>query len=339
MGRDKSASNSALILACRHSYRDDVELPEEVPGEAAERGSRIHGAIENGTELDDFDEQGCVEAARKWIRDNVTADDATQTEPAYAWNGKDQATYLGVGRKSYDLAPEDTVFKGTADLLVVLANGTRVVVDWKSSERSAAHAREQLMTLATIVRADRIVSVELRTDGTYREHINEDLMPWDLDAHAELMLEAARNIVDAPTQYGDHCTERYCPLRGRCAEFKDAADESAIALVPAAALVRRRMTDAITTAEDVADTIEFLSKLEEWVKAKKNDLHAFVDGAGGEVRISDTYVYRSVESSRAGVRGKEAIALAEKLGADQEDLAKLTYTTKFTSYRKVRKNT
>lgn len=333
MGLDRSASKTGLLLGCQYSFRADVDVPESNVGEAAHRGTRIHDGIENDTDLPHAGEQGCINAARAWLETHQAETPAAK-EVAYAWDGE-SSTVIGTGREAYANAPEGTLMTGTADIIVTAFDGV-TVADWKSSEQSASKAHEQLMTLAVMAGADHKVAIELREDGTYVEHGRTELMPWDLEVHAEKLRTAIAAIPNAQPTPGDHCGEHYCPLRGTCPAYQETVEHVA-ELVPAGALVRRKLTEPLVTTEDVAVTLPLLDMVEDWLKATREKAKAICLENGGELRLDEKTVWRKIESSRQSVRGQDALELAKKLGASQDELAALTYTTKFDVFKRIKK--
>jgi hypothetical protein len=312
-------------------------VPEQVETAAMARGTRIHNAIEATADLPDPGEQGCVMAARAWLEDAWLK--MIELEAAYAWDGK-SGRFIGTGRAAYANAPAGTLMTGTIDLRgfgFEQPNDT-VVLDWKTSEQSAAKARPQLMALAVMAEADHVLAVELREDGTYRVHCREEVMPWDREEFAVMMGESIQNIGESPAPIpGDHCADYYCPLRGTCPAYQEAAEHTA-ELIPAASLVKRKLTAPLETPEDVAHALPLLDMVDEWLEATRKRAKEIVLAAGGEVRLDDKTVWRRVESSRSSVRGQDALELARKLGASQDELAALTYVTKFDVFKKVKKS-
>ena len=339
MGLDVTASKTGLLFECRYAFRSDVEIPveaepEEVDDEEDEeddpaaRGTRVHEAIEKGTPVPP-EEQGYVDAAKKWI--DLRGDG--KKEVAFDWDGE-TATIIGFGREAYKNKRPTAIMTGTADIVL-----PGELADWKTSEHSALKARLQLRTLALFAGTELATSVELRADGTFGEHFREVLEPWDLAEHADRLRAAIAAIPDSPPVLGEHCADYFCPLKGTCPAYVEAVETAVAELIPADALVRRKVTDPIADAQDLALAVDVLAALGPWIKLKKKEMKAFTESAGGSVRLDDKHVFREVQSKRTNVRGKEAVALAEKLGANLEDLASLTYTTTISSFKRVRSNT
>lgn len=326
MGLAKTASRTGLLLGCGYVFRDDVVVPEQAESPAMARGTRVHEAIEHDTELPDPSEQAMVLAAKRWLNER----DADH-EVAFAWDGT-RSYYIGTGREAYANAPEGTLMTGTADVIVAGAIGD-TVADWKSGD--ASKAGPQLATLAMMADAARSVAVEIGT-GEPIERCDTEHMPWDHERHAANLLHAIHRIPEAEPTPGDHCADYYCPLRGTCPAYLDAAEHTA-ELVPAAALVRRKLTAPLVTPEDVAHTLPLLEMVEAWLEVTRDKAKEICAANGGEIRIDDSSVWRKIASSSTKVNGKKAFDLARKLGASQEELAALTYVSRFDTYKRIKK--
>jgi hypothetical protein len=213
-----------------------------------------------------------------------------------------------------------------------------LVIDWKTSERSAEHALPQLLTLAVLTMTDHVAAIELREDGTWRGHHAREVDPWDRDEHAAKLVEARAKIPTAQPTPGDHCAADYCPMRGICPAFTSIVDASAAELVPASALVSRRVTEPVTLPDHVGPTLAFLDAIDTWSKAKRRECTHLVDVLGGEVRISETQMFRRVLGSKSSIDGSQALALAEEMGAPTDRLAACMRTTTFTMHTRVGKH-
>lgn len=337
MGLDKTASKSGLLLVCQFPFREDVAIPaeeEEAPDAPSPRarGARVHFGIDTGEPVPDA-EQGYVDAARAWLAYRAQPD--IRKEIAYDWDGE-TGSEIGSGRSAYANKRPTAIMAGTVDVVFDFEDE---IIDWKTSERSALKSQAQLRTLAVMSGRRTVGAVELRADGTYGEHCRETLDDWDLDDHADKLRAAIARVPNAEPTPGDHCSEEFCPLRGRCPAFTDAVGPVVAELVPAESLVRRKITDPIVSEADAAETITILALLESWVDKKKDEAKAFVRANGGQIRLDASTVYREVNSSTSGIRAKEALALAERLGATPEDIAALTYKNSFTKFQRMRSKT
>lgn len=334
MGIDVSASKTTLLFGCQYPFRADVAIPEEAadePGSPRERGNLVHDGIETGAPVPEA-LQGYVNASQEWLKSRGWPD--TRKEVAFDWDGE-TSTELGIGRKAYAKKRPSALITGTVDVLFDFEDE---LVDWKTSEHGAIHARNQLRTLAVITGRKTIGAVELRADGTYGDHCRETLEDWDLDAHADQLRASIKAIPNSQPTPGEHCSEGFCPLRGICPAATGAAVAAVAELVPADSLVRRKITDPIASEADAAATVNIVSLLEDFVEAKKAEAKTWTLANGGSIRLDDKTVWKEVASKRKGVRGDEAVALAEKLGATPEELANLTYVTHFNSFKRVRSN-
>ena len=229
---------------------------------------------------------------------------------------------LGNGRDAYINAAPGSVC-GTADVLVQ-ARDQAIVVDWKTSDRSAMKSADQLLALAAMTGAEfvRVAAVWLKEDGSYEEFNVREYSFFELeDERMELQLMLC-SVGAAEPVPGDHCAGTFCELRGTCPAFTEAAEAVSAELIPASGLVRRRMTDPILTDQDVADVLPLLDKVEEWVEATRKAIRARVE-AQGSVQLGEGKEYRLIQDSkgRETVDGRLALSIAERLGAEPHELA------------------
>lgn len=307
-------------LACTYWLHDDVVFPAEVESESAAEGTRVHCLIEADILGEHYSDEPAVLTARKYREWNC-AGMPQITEAAFGFNGH-AARYLGVGREAYDRHPDCRV-TGTVDLLVRMSPTRWRVVDWKNGEHGAKHAGEQLRTLAALVLAANegdeceMHAVYLGGNGDPVDY--GTLSSLEADGH----LASLYDLLPGPAVPGDHCGESYCPLRGTCPAYSEAA-----ALVPIAALTSRTRNPLTTPIDDVETAraaVELLGMVDDVLKAKREELRRYVAAAHeGRLDLGDGRAYRRVESSRrGGVDGEAALALAEQLGATKEQLAGL----------------
>lgn len=244
--RGVTASKTGLLLACQYWAREDVERRDDPENDAMARGTRVHEAIDdyvtNGIvrELAEG-ERAMVRAALDWMMGSGVARAFDEGFGAAEMSfGSDLCGgYRRSVQRKYD---DDAAFLwGTADV-VTFANGAgytspaQSILDWKTGPTSAAGALPQLMTLAVLagLESARLVSVELRDDGTYDEAIDVTVDAIDLEVHAEALRTAILAVeLDPEPTPGAHCTEEYCPARMTCPARTGAALQVATALVPA----------------------------------------------------------------------------------------------------------
>jgi hypothetical protein len=309
-------------LACTYWLSDDVVFPVEVESEAAAEGTRVHGLIEQDVISRQDDPVDPAVLVARWYRSRHCEGHPIAPEQAFGWDGT-RARFIGTGRESYSTAPTCHV-TGTVDLLVRLTARRWRVVDWKNGERGARNAADQLRTLAALVLAAiggdecEMHAVYVGPGATGEPVDYGTLSAMEADAH----LATLDDLRPGPPVPGDHCGESYCPLRGTCPAYSEAA-----ALVPVSALTSRRnpLTTPIDDVETARAAVELLGMVDDVLKAKKEELKRYVAASHeGRLDLGDGRAYRRTERTRKGaVKGEEALALAEQLGATQEQLAAL----------------
>lgn len=307
-------------LACTYWLHDDVVFPAEAESDAAAEGTRVHKLIEAHLSGAHYSTEPAVVTAHKYRTEYCHGLPITP-EPAFGFNGH-TSRYLGVGREVYEQHPDCRV-TGTVDLLVRLSPTRWRVVDWKNGEHGARHAGEQLRTLAALVLAANegdeceMHAVYLGGNGDPVDY--GTLSSLEADGH----LASLYDLRPGPAVPGDHCGESYCPLRGTCPAYSEAA-----ALVPVAALTSRARNPLTTPIDDVETAraaVELLGLVDDVLKAKREELRRYVAAAHeGRLDLGDGRAYRRTERTRrGGVNGTAALALAEQLGATKEQLAAL----------------
>lgn len=320
-------------MACGYWLDPEVPLPPRTSTEASAEGDRVHKLVEedDGGRLEGLEQDGvsfrsaearevdpAVLTARRYISAHVGRR-PMEREAAYGWDGV-RADYLGRGRGVYETFP-GLVVAGTVDLVAMMGRRRWRVTDWKNGEHGTTHAAEQLRTLAALVLDTtggdecEMHAVWLQGDGNPMDY--GTLSAMEGDAH----LATLRTLGPTEPRPGDHCSGMYCPLVGRCPAFVEAAS-----LVPVSALTARRnpLVTGVKTEEDAAVAVELLGLVEERVEAVKQELRSFVLARGGRLELPDGRAYGpSSVTRKGGIDGTGAYALAEKLGASKEDLARL----------------
>lgn len=324
-----TASKTGLLLECAYAFRPDVVTPPIVENEAMRRGTRIHKAIETGdyTHLEGSDEADMAIVGREWLKRAMPC----QLEPAYAWDGF-AGMHLGTGREAYALAPAGTLLTGTADVL----NDT-LVGDFKTSERSARKALPQLLTLALVTGRREIVAIELRPTG-HTEHHRRTVSNDEMAAHEDRLTSQIQSALEKTAQpvTGDHCKDHFCPLVGTCPAYQTAMLQVRSEVIPGS-MLRRNPTAPIATVQDAAYDIQFTRMVQSWLDQKGDTIKEFVTAHGGEIRIDETHVYKSVPGSRTSVDAARALALAEKYGATEAERAACNKTSTFQSFKVIKK--
>lgn len=338
MGLRFSASKTSLLFACGYPFRDDVDVPESSTSPAAERGDRVHKALDGGPSVPPG-EQGYVDAGESWLA--RYADHGIRKELGVWWAPvSDKRGELYEKDRDYSKAPPGSVV-GTVDVILTTPHGFIVVADYKTSELSAKAALNQLRTLSVLTNADEYMSVELRPNGQHEEHLHEIFEPWDKLDHAnKLRLAIAKVPTSEPTP-GDHCSDCYCPLRGACPAYQDAAKSIAAELVPdvpAFDLVRRKITDPIASEGDAAQALMFIDLIEDWADRKKREAREWAEqNSGAVIQLPNGQSYKRIKQTRTSVSANDALALAEKHGATEDELAACVKPTSFDVWKRVGK--
>lgn len=341
-----SASKTDLLFACGYSFRPDVVAGFDLATEARATGDELHKAIE-AVLLGEVPESHveAVNGVALWLSRYTTARQDLRIELAIAWDAATGAArLLGRGRNAYERAlPNERC--GTADCMAVIDNVLHVW-DWKSGEFGAQKARMQLRTLAVMGAAlfgvDEVRTFSVFVDASGQEAprvaVSEELGALELAEHASALREGFDRVVDANPVLGEHCNECFCGQRGSCPE-RAALVESMSASANLVQLGRSNpLTAPLQSDADAAALLELLPHVESYIKTRKAEAQDYVDkNCGGEVRLSDTHVYRKTQSSRKSVRGEEALALAKRLGATPQELAACIGTSHFDRWTKLKK--
>lgn len=325
-----TASKASLALRCKYWLQDEVELPGDKGSPAADFGTAVHQGIEAG-ETDSSDPEVRKQVARALEYMAALKPLPMSQEDAFGFRGT-TAVHVGTGRDSYAGHGQrgGALVAGTTDLLVRLSPGRWKVVDWKTG--NPYKAEHQLRTLAALVL--------LANDGDSCEmtafctKTGEEVTYGELDgmdAHGWLgsLLEGHRD----PTP-GEHCAEMYCPLKGKCPAYTQAAE-----LVPAAELVRGRRNPLVTGIKDAADAAlayELKTFVEARLAAMMEELKDFV-AVNGEVPLADGRTYKAFDQTRTTTNAEKALALAEKCGASPEELSDCVKVSTFQVFKAVGK--
>lgn len=224
-----SASKLVLARSCLHSFRGDVEVPYDPPGPAAERGKRIHAAIESFyidgeiATLDKGDEQEVFAAFLDWEDRRREAHPCDPVpEVAYRLN-----VLMGESRRvDRDRAkrarPGSGEITAVADL-IERVDGKRYLSDFKTGQRT--DTADQLATCALAMQLDDkrdgvtgpifVRAVYLSRAGVASDEWTE-MDAMDLDAHLVTLRRMLRRLPTAEPVPGEHCKAHYCRLRETC---------------------------------------------------------------------------------------------------------------------------
>lgn len=317
-----TASKVGLAKACGYWLTSGVELPPRSASEASIEGERVHKLVEEdvGRPLEGEVVDPAVATARRYIAAHV-GNRPMDREVAYGWDGI-RADFLGHGREAYATSDHGLVVAGTVDLVVMLGPRRWRVVDWKNGERGTLAAAEQLRTLAALVLGTtggdtcEMHAVWLQGDGSPVDYGVLSAMECDAE------LETIRELGPTEPRPGEHCAGMYCPLNGACPAFVRASE-----LMPVTALTAKRnpLVCGVKSAEDAAVAVELLPLVRARLENVEKELRSFVvTEAAGRFTLPDGRTYGpTMVTRKGGVDGEGAYALAEKLGATPEDLARL----------------
>lgn len=344
-----SASKAGLALACSYWLDPAVPLPERGPTDDADLeasrsdGETLHARIQHddgSPEYLDVCNDERVAAARRYLEARLPEVGRLMREPAFGSNGL-EARYLGTGRESYDQASDCDV-TGTADIVMDLGDGRWLVADWKSGEHGAIHARAQMRALGALVLAAfggteaLLDAVHLPVGGDARVSQHGEIDTLDGDA----LLHRLHAIEPGPPKAGDHCSDYYCPLRGKCPAYVEAA-----ALVvhhePVTELIRERrnpLVEGVVDDETARIAVDLLPLVEKRFEEVKRDLKRYAEAKPtGELDLGDGRRYAPVTQSRKSIDGDAALALAERSGASLEDLSACMRTSTFQVWKRLGK--
>ena len=322
-----TASKAHLRKACGYWLRADVVLVDREPTPSSIEGTRVHDLIEHDIfdlvdVRSDDDVDPAVRTARRYIRSYV-GERPYSKEDALGMDSGGNVRHLGRGRECYASLPDGSlVVAGTADLIAYLGDGEWLVTDWKNGERGCEKAEEQLRLLAALqciyagAKRVRMHAVWLQGDGTPVDYGTLTRM----EARGILAEAMADRSSPAPTK-GDHCSGHYCPLDGLCPAFQESAQ-----LIPASSLVRERnpLTLPIVDAEMAVSAIQLFDDVEALLKAKREELRAFVTKNGGSLDLGNGQKWGPVScKGRESFDKDGAIKLLERLNAPAEEIAEL----------------
>ncbi len=370
-----TASASARAIACGYWLDEAVALPVEpdladVPDEelddlerARRDGDALHALIEGDDGTDTYAIENCLDtrlrAAKLYLREHCPQ--GHEREQAFGYDGE-RARYLGVGREVYAAHP-DCMVTGTADVVADLGGGHWLVSDWKSGEHGARVAAEQLRTLGALVLAA-YGGEHATLHAVHLEH-NKAARVFDLGSidamDGAALLHELHTRQPGPPVPGDHCGDAYCPLRGRCPAFVEAAAKLRPASLPLADILpatgkpatraakrehaegvvvmaerRNPLVEGIVDDETARVAVDLLPLVERRIELLKADLRDYAERQdGGALDLGDGRRYAAIQQSRHGIDAKAALALAERAGAAKEDLAACLTSSSFPVWRRL----
>ena len=324
-----TASASARAIACGYWLDEAVDLPVEPVNDAMSEGDKLHKLIEEDDGTDTYAIENCLDtrlrAAQLYLREHCPQDHGR--EQAYGYDGE-RARFLGVGREVYAAHPTCTV-TGTADVVAHLGGGHWLVADWKSGEHGARHAAEQLRTLGALVLAAyggehaSLHAVHLEHNQAAKVHDHGSIDAMDGAA----LLHELHTRQPGPPVPGDHCGDAYCPLRGRCPAFVEAAAKLRPASLPLADILpatgkpatraakrehaegvvvmaerRNPLVEGIVDDETARVAVDLLPLVERRIELLKADLRDYAERQDGGARSGESIAPRGGRAARGWVR-------------------------------------
>jgi len=310
--------------------------PGDTSSAAADRGSRIHRAIEaraKGTRApahDDDEGDAAAHAASAitgpgWRHEVTIAYDPTT----------DTAREIDAP----ELATEDEIV-GTVDALRVV-DGCVEIVDWKTgaTARSIDPDRSQQLRWYSLAAARALgverarPSIVALSESGYGTWHGRELDAFDLDEIRDELRDLLRRAPSALPVLGRHCRAHYCPIVASCPAV----------LAQAKAVLRSVSTMATPTAEPTTDdearaTRIAVRALEAALEKYDNAVKRYVD-RNGPLDLGDGTSLAAVEqegreSIDAGIPGAVS-AIREELG-DRADEALEVKTSKAAIERAIR---
>jgi hypothetical protein len=330
-----TASKVGLLEHCQYFATPDA-VWSDTTSAAADRGTRFHRAIAlyingvSGLPLSVEDDIAAeFEHAKKFVDGIRTAYPNAEllAEVAFAWNpDTDEAEVIPAVERDYQQGHGRLC--GTADLVVIIRDGKRVVGliawDWKtgSGEGAGPQLRALGLMAARAYDCDAVTvgALEVTAAGV-KEVAHEHHDAFALAGIAGGLADLIAFIPGAEPRPGDHCGSLYCPARTTCPEVNKAH----VALVPEQALVRKFSTD-IESPEHAVWMMDRIRLVEAACKAIKDAIKSKVPEGGWELADGS----KLIESTRDMPRfdKNKAFALLKQLGATDEQIASLTYTWK-----------
>lgn len=333
-----TGSSFARLRHCQHPI--DAGFPREdiSKKKAIVFGNAVHNCVENGVLTGDVEIDTHVVRAERFLaslRADVPKKAECRYEPAYGILHDGPAlgvAYLGQGRDTYAVegTPAYSV-AATADV-VLWSDETTYVVDWKTG-REGDHYVDQLELLCGLVEAHHRTK-EVRGVIFYTETEKAVWVDDTTGVRFARALSDARKAalsVDAAPKPGDWC-DIYCPGRGRCSAYVEASG-----IVPASSIVkggRNPLVHGIHTVGDLELALDMLEYVDGRMKALKTDAESFAAKIGKNVDLPSGRVYKKVSREGGGWKPTALAALAERLGASNEDLQQCRFSSTAEYYQR-----
>lgn len=343
-----TASSLERAAACPASCAIPVRV--RASSSAAERGNEIHHFIETVLAKHDTRENALAKVPIEWRGTcaaldwgALTADmepSSLEAESAYALNYVDgRARLLGrsIGR-NYPKTPDEEI-TGTNDIEGMHANGiTPIIADVKTGQpvtacrenwqmRYHAYVQHRIVESPDVIA--RVLYVQENGAVTIDEHAFDPADHADtLDGISDIFRRIKEVRLDELQVFpGDWC--KYCPAYLAC---------------PAKTALVKSLAPELESIDQLVQemTVEQLgaawAKLEQIKPLVKRIDAALKDAARTQViTLPDGRVLKEIDSGKNVIKGEQALALAERYGAQPEELAACVYRSEWSYIKAVKK--
>lgn len=341
MGLQPTASRTALLLQCSRPFADDVEIPPESVGEAAEYGTLFHSFLYNlvfprkpltfsvprewDRELDRHSRLA-YRSLKQWMKTEGLR--KVNGERPLAFNPFSERlakqTDFDSETHTYSLPPNGV--GGTADLILRSPDKKRrVVLDYKTGQWGKDFHRPslipQLCTLALMTGANEAAILH-SPRGLPPTVYSEPFEPGVLDVHRKALRRSLRLINDGSLRPGPECAR--CPARLDCPAKTATLVKSTSRMVKAITLPG---ADWLSKASvDVGTFHQMLSQLDTLVKRAREEIKQRVrDGEvierpDGKTLTLQTIVVerlskKQILAAMGSTKGEELLRLLREAGA------------------------
>jgi PD-(D/E)XK nuclease superfamily len=351
-----SASKFALLRSCRYWARDDVPHGVDRGSAEASRGDEVHASIQAFVRREPIPEPTTDEARTMWghaLRWLEARETPLEAEEPFAF---DPTSGVGVmlspileelgatGQRAY--ADPETWAKiveahrlsGSAipmTLDLIESDGeTATIYDWTTTSWAggATDKRAQLSINALALSRSwgiekvRIVRLVLTVDSLQEDALGT-LEEFDFaQLEGEIGATLAAIPGSAPTP-GLHCRELYCPDREVCPTTRGAIEQ----VIPAASLVRFPFTREIQSMEHASALLPLARLASAYVEGVEDALKDYAR-QHGPIPTSPGKAWGPSTRKQSTFKRDLALALLRQLGATEEQVAALTYSSEIPTF-------
>jgi len=325
-----SASSVWLLRHCQYWARPEVVWGEFPQTDGQVYGTKYHALVAEFINHGVVKEADLTAGARQWCSEREVEGYRLQAEPAHVWDWeRDHTRFVGIDiARQYNQSA--TELGASADV-VGFHDDHILVGDW---DTGISDKSDQLKTNGlAISRFNRDLPVKLvmlRVDGQG----NVTPVPvegwgdaFDLDEHGRWLRDTMRSVSSSKPQMGDHCTR--CPALETCPAVESQIND----IIPADHVVLRKRVTGMTPNDAALKALFLKQVCGKVAEILEPRLKQFADATGGIVGV-DGKVWRKRPwgSAGGGIDGERALALAERLGASEQDIASCL-TPKVQSYQ------